>query len=85
MQRADVENRATINRDGYSVWLDLPIADLIERIPPDGRRPLAADRAQFERLYAVRRASYEHAHLRLDAVQSPVEALVERVVAALEG
>jgi shikimate kinase len=81
---ADADNRAAIKRDGYSVWIDLPIADLIERIPSDGRRPLAADRAQFERLYAVRRLSYEQAHLRLDGAGSPVDALVERVLAALD-
>ena len=34
-----------------SVWLDVPLATLVARLPPDGRRPLAADRAQMERLY----------------------------------
>jgi shikimate kinase len=82
---ADPDNRAAINRDGYSVWIDLPLSELIARIPSDGRRPLAADRAQFERLYASRRVSYEQAHLRLDGAGARVEALVERVVAALEG
>ena len=77
---ADVDNRAAINRDGYSIWIDLPLSELVERIPADGRRPLASDRAQFERLYAVRRASYEQAHLRLDGAHAPVDALVERVL-----
>ena len=40
-----------INRDGLSVWLDVPIERLVARVPADGRRPLAADRAEFERLY----------------------------------
>ncbi len=40
---------------------------LIARLPADGRRPLAADRAEFERLYHLRRAAYEQAHVRLDA------------------
>ncbi len=43
--------------DGVSVWIDLPLADLIPRIPMDGRRPLASDRAQLERLYALARRS----------------------------
>ena len=47
----DPQNRAVINRDGLSVWLDVPIDRLIARVPADGRRPLAADRAEFERLY----------------------------------
>ena len=61
------QNRAVINRDGVSVWLDVPLERLIARVPADGRRPLAADRAEFERLYQARRAAYEQAHLRLDA------------------
>ena len=81
----DAENRAAINRDGFSVWLDVPLDELIERLPADGRRPLAADRLQLERLYAARRAAYQQAHLRLDASHAPVEALVEEIVAALDG
>lgn len=81
----DPQNRALINRDGLSVWLDVPLAELVARIPPDGRRPLAADRAQFERLYEARRAAYQQAHVRLDAAATPVEALVEQVIDRLEG
>jgi shikimate kinase len=78
------ENRAAINRDGMSVWLDVPLAQVIERLPPDGRRPLAADRDQFERMYAARRLAYQQAHLRLDASAARVGDLVEQVVAALD-
>ena len=35
----------SINADGVSVWLDVPLERLIARVPADGRRPLAADRA----------------------------------------
>ena len=51
---ADPQNRALINADGVSVWLDVPIERLIERPLTDGRRPLAADRAEFERLFQSR-------------------------------
>jgi len=78
------DNRAAINRDGLSVWLDVPLAEVIERLPPDGRRPLAADRDQFERLYAARRLAYLQAHLRVDASSARVGDLVEQVVAALD-
>ena len=77
----DVQNRAAINGDGVSVWLDVP---LIARVPADGRRPLAADRAGFERLYHLRRAAYEQAHVRLDAGRASVDALVEQLVDWLE-
>jgi shikimate kinase len=76
----DPLNRAVINHDGVSVWLDAPLERLIARIPADGRRPLAADRVALERLYQARRAAYEHAHLRLDAGRASVDALVEQLV-----
>jgi len=81
---ADVENRAVINRDGVSVWLDVPIDRLAGRIPADGRRPLAADRASLERLYYQRRTYYGQAHMRLDAGRASVDALVEQLVDWLE-
>ena len=76
----DPANRAVINHDGASVWLDAPLERLIARIPADGRRPLAADRVALERLYQARRAAYEHAHVRLDAGRASVDALVEQLV-----
>jgi shikimate kinase len=81
---ADGQNRAAINADGVSVWLDVPLDRLIDRIPASGRRPLAADRAGFERLYYQRRAAYEQAHVRLDAGRAGVDALVEQLVDWLE-
>jgi shikimate kinase len=50
----------------------VPLALLVERVPSDGRRPLAADRARFEQLYETRRAAYRTAHYRLDAERNPV-------------
>jgi shikimate kinase len=81
---ADPQNRAAINGDGASVWLDVPLERLIARMPADGRRPLAADRAGFEHLYHQRRAAYEQAHVRLDAGRAGVEALVEQLLDWLE-
>lgn len=80
----DPGNRALINQDGMSVWLDVPLPQLIDRVPADGRRPLAADRAEFERLYTARRAAYELAHHRVDASRPPVAAIVEQLVDWLE-
>ena len=77
---ADAHNRAAIKQDGVSVWLDVPLDRLIARVPADGRRPLAADRAGFERLYHLRRAAYEQAHVRLDAGRAGVDALVEQLM-----
>jgi len=81
---ADPQNRASINQDGVSVWLDVPLDRLAGRVPVGGRRPLAADRAGFERLYHQRRTAYEQAHVRLDAGRASVDALVEQLVDWLE-
>lgn len=75
----DPQNRALINGDGTSVWLDVPLPQLIQRVPADGRRPLASDRAEFERLYAIRRAAYEQAHRRVDAGRPSIAAIVEEL------
>ncbi len=80
----DASNRAAINGDGVSVWLDAPLDCVIARLPSDGRRPLAADRFTFERLYHQRRAAYQFAHLRVDAGRASVDALVEQVLDWLE-
>ena len=72
-------NRADILADGVVVWLDVPFARIVDRVPSDGRRPLAADRDAFAALFEERRAAYRQAHLRLDA-QGRVDALVERLL-----
>ena len=35
----DPDNRAAINMDGVSIWLDVPFEELVARLPADGRRP----------------------------------------------
>jgi shikimate kinase len=79
----DPENRQAINLDGMSVWLDVPIDTVVARLPADGRRPLSADRAQMERLFALRQAAYLQAHLRVEATVPPEE-IVERVLDRLK-
>lgn len=79
----DPDNRAAINLDGVSVWLDVPLEDLIARLPADGRRPLAADRAQMERLFTVRQVAYASAQFRIDARGAHPEAIAERIIEAV--
>ena len=80
----DAENRSAMNMDGVSVWLDVPFDLLVARIPADGRRPLAADRAQLERLFALRQAAYAQAHVRVDAGAAPADEIAEQIVDRLE-
>jgi shikimate kinase len=76
----DADTRAAINLDGLSVWLDVPFEHLLTRLPADGRRPLAADRAQMERLFTSRQAAYAQAHLRIEAGAAPAEELAEQIL-----
>lgn len=77
---ADTDNRALLLEDGTVVWLDVPFETVVERVPADGRRPLAADRERFEALYLARCAAYRYAHLRIDATAGRAEDLVERLL-----
>ena len=73
------DNRALMLADGAVAWLDVPLAQVIERVPADGRRPLAADRTQMEQLYARRRLAYAEAHIRIDASR-PIPEVVEHLL-----
>lgn len=75
----DPDNRALILADGGVAWLDVPLANVLDRVPADGRRPLASDRAQMEQLFAQRQLAYSQAHARIDAAR-PVEEVVERLL-----
>ena len=80
----DPQNRAAIQQDGATVWLDVPLERLIMRVPSDGRRPLAADRAEFERLYAARRAAYADAQYRVEVGLKSIPAIAEELAHWLE-
>lgn len=76
----DPDNRAAMNMDGLSVWLDVPFEVVLDRLPADGRRPLAADRDQMERLFAIRRTAYAAAHVRVDAHAARPDEVAERIL-----
>lgn len=76
---ADPDNRAMMLADGAVAWLDLPLTRVVDRVPADGRRPLAADRQQMEHLYLRRQIAYAQAHVRMDAGK-PVDEVVERLL-----
>lgn len=79
----DAENRDFMNLDGVSIWLDVPLPELVARIPLDGRRPLAADKAALEQLYLARRESYRHAHVHIDSTHLAVDDVVGKIVDTL--
>lgn len=79
----DARNRDLMLQDGVVVWLDVPFRTVLDRVPLDGRRPLAADRASLEALFQQRRASYALAHVRIDASRGSAETIVEHIIDAL--
>jgi shikimate kinase len=70
------DNRALMLSDGAVAWLDVPLGQVLKRVPSDGRRPLAADRAAMEQLYQRRQLAYAEAHVRIDSSR-PVPEVVE--------
>jgi shikimate kinase len=80
----DPANRELMLRDGAVIWLDAPFETVLQRIPVDGRRPLAADRLGMEQLYNHRLMAYSQAHLRVNAGRGSVEELVDHIVEWLE-
>jgi shikimate kinase len=80
----DPRNRELMLRDGVVIWLDVPFSTILDRVPLDGRRPLAADRGALEALYNQRLAAYRLAPVRVDASRGPVDLLVDQIVDGLE-
>lgn len=79
----DPRNRDLMLQDGLVVWLDVPFRTVLDRVPLDGRRPLAADRATLEALFQQRRATYALAHVRIDASRGSADTIAEQIVDAL--
>jgi shikimate kinase len=73
------DNRALMLADGAVAWLDVPLTKVIDRVPLDGRRPLAADRAQMTQLFERRQLAYACAHVRIDGSR-PVPEVVEQLL-----
>lgn len=78
-----VANRELINDDGISVWLDVSLKTVTQRLGSNRKRPLATDRDSMALLYETRRKAYEHAHLRLKADRATTDELASLIVAHL--
>lgn len=77
---AQPANRADIDADGLAVWLDVPLDELVARIPTDGRRPLFQSRGQIQSLFDARRVAYGEAPVRLDGRGQSPDELAERLL-----
>jgi shikimate kinase len=79
---ADEATRAGLAPRVTSVWLDVPLATILARVPADGARPLFGDRGVLARLFAERRAAYALADVRIDADAS-IASVVGRIQAEI--
>jgi shikimate kinase len=80
-------NWAMVRRRAQTVWLDAPLAVLLERADGEaGTRPLLAGRspAQVEALFEARLRRYSSADHRVDAAR-PAELVAEEVYRLWEG
>lgn len=80
------ETRRVLQQGALTVWLRCEIEALMRRIPADGKRPLAANRATILPLLVGREPSYALADLTVDTTRT-APADVARIVAeaALHG
>jgi len=74
------ETRRVLQRGALTVWLRCALDALLARIPADGSRPLAANRATIGPLLAGREPSYALADLTVDTTHT-APADVARIIA----
>jgi shikimate kinase len=73
-------NRDALTTAGVSIWLECPSEVLWERVSDEEHRPLARDRAAFERLFEQRQTSYRPADFRVEA-QGNTDEIVAAILA----
>jgi shikimate kinase len=82
----DVETRAQIAKETFSIWLRAPLELLLARVERRDTRPLLSEcnpRETLERLLREREPLYAQANLAIDADDGPHHVAVERIVKAL--
>jgi len=83
----DAESRARIKESAISIWLKADVDLLLDRVSRKDTRPLlrnADQRAVLERLLREREPVYAQADLTVVSDDGPHDAVVRRVLAALE-
>ena len=70
---AQDETREVLRAGAFSVWLRCGLATVLARVPADGSRPLALDRATIAELFVQRESSYRQADRVVDAEQETAE------------
>lgn len=77
---AQPETRALLSQGALTIWLRAGLETLLARLPQDGARPLAANRARIPALLAERESSYRLADLSVDTDSASPQDVVETIV-----
>jgi shikimate kinase len=83
----DAETRARIKERAVSIWLKANIELLLERVTRKDTRPLLRNtdnRTALERLLAEREPIYALADITVESDDGPHDAVIKRILAALE-
>jgi shikimate kinase len=80
---AEPATREALRRGAFTVWLRCDLDTILARIPPDGGRPLAANRAIMRDLLARREPSYRLADAVVDASGGNPAEVAFRIVQAV--
>jgi shikimate kinase len=73
------ETRTALQRDAVVVWLKVDLETALRRVPADGSRPLARNRAIMRELLALREPAYALADLTVEASDAVPSAVARRV------
>jgi shikimate kinase len=82
----DPETRALVRANGFSIWLRAEVDVLLRRTSTPGKRPLLTGcdpRERMTSLLAQRAPIYAEADLVVDSGKGPINAVVNRILAAL--
>jgi shikimate kinase len=82
---AHPRTRTLLQEGALTVWLQCDLETLLERIPDDGARPLAGNRAIMRALLAQREPSYRQADVAVDASGTAPQEVADRIVDLIEG
>jgi shikimate kinase len=80
---AQPATRTALQKDALVVWLKVDLDTAIRRIPADGSRPLAGNRAIMQELLALREPAYALADLTVDASDGAPATVARQVEAGL--
>ena len=76
--------REVLQEGSVTVWLRCDLPTILARVPADGSRPLATNRAIMQALLAEREPSYQLSDVVVDTSEGTPEGVVRQVLEKLE-